>query len=59
VQRRKITYFRDALDLRDRIQVRVVRRRPKLADRNLAEIARKPDNSPADISKEVAVSRAR
>lgn len=58
MQRRKITYFRDALDLRDRVQVLVVRRRRKLADRDSAEIARKLGSSLADISKKVAASRA-
>jgi hypothetical protein len=37
MQRRKNNYFRNALDLRDIIQVRVVRRRLKLADRDLAD----------------------
>jgi hypothetical protein len=37
---RKPTYFRNALDLRDKVQVRVLRRRLKLTDEQFAGIVR-------------------
>jgi hypothetical protein len=57
VQRHKFTYFRNALDLRDRVEVRVVRRRLKLSEHQLDGIVRKTGNSLAAISREVAASR--
>jgi hypothetical protein len=41
VQVRKPTMFRNALDLRDKVQVRVLRRRLKLSDPELNSIVRK------------------
>lgn len=58
MQQRK-TYFRNALDLRDRVQVRIVRRRLKLSGSELDGIVRKAGNSIAAISKEAAVSRTK
>ena len=52
--RRKPTYFRNALDLRDRVQVRIVRKRLKLSDTELTTVVRKAGNSLAAISKEAA-----
>ena len=43
---------RNALDVRDRVQVRVVRKRLKLTDAQLADIIRKSGNSISAISKE-------
>ena len=53
--RRKPTYFRNALDLRDRVQVRILRKRLKLTDTELTAVVRKAGNSLAAISKEAAV----
>jgi hypothetical protein len=50
--RRKPSYFRNALDLRDRVQVRVPRRRLKLSENELSAVVRKAGNSLTTISKE-------
>jgi hypothetical protein len=59
VQHRKPTMFRNALDLRDKIQVRVLRRRLKISDPQLNSIVRKSSNSLAAIAKEAATTRSR
>jgi hypothetical protein len=51
--------FRSALDLRDKVQVRVLRRRLKLSDPELNSIVRKTGNSLTAINKEAAASRSR
>ena len=51
--------FRNALDLRDKVQVRVLRRRLKLSDPQLNSIVRKSGNSLAAIAKEAAATRTR
>ena len=53
--------FRNALDLRDKVQVRVLRRRHKLSDPELNSIVivRKAGNSLAAITKEVAATKSR
>jgi DNA-binding XRE family transcriptional regulator len=43
---------RNALDVRDRVQVKVVRKRLKLTDAQLADIIRRTGNSISAISKE-------
>ncbi len=43
---------RNSLDVRDRVQVRVVRKRLKITDAQLADIIRKTGNSISAISKE-------
>ena len=43
---------RNSLDVRDRVQVKVVRKRLKLTDAQLADIIRKTGNSISAISKE-------
>jgi hypothetical protein len=48
---------RNSLDLRDHVQVRVIRRRLKLSEEQLASIARKAGNSIAAISKEARRQR--
>ena len=48
---------RNCLDLRDHVQVRVVRRRLKISDEQLANIVRKAGNSIAAISKEANQQR--
>jgi hypothetical protein len=51
--------FRNALDLRDKVQVRVLRRRLKLPAPELGNIVRKTGNSLTAIAKEAAVTRPR
>jgi hypothetical protein len=46
--------FRNALDLRDKVQVRVLRRRLKLSAPELGSIIRKSGNSIVAITKEAA-----
>ncbi len=50
--RRKPTYFRDSLDLRDKVQVKVLRRRLKVSEEQFADIFRKSGNSISAITKE-------
>jgi hypothetical protein len=59
VQKRKPTMFRNALDLRDKVQVRVLRRRLKLSAPELGGIVRKSGNSLAAITKEATATRPR
>ena len=59
MQRRKFSYFRNALDLKDRVQVRIVRRRLKLSSGELDDIVRKSGNSIAAITKEAATARTK
>ena len=59
MQRRKFSYFRNALDLKDRVQVRIVKRRLKLSSGELDGIVRKSGNSIAAITKEAATARTK
>jgi hypothetical protein len=59
VRLRKPTMFRNALDLRDKVQVRVLRRRLKLSDPELNSLVRKTGNSLTAIVKEAAAARSR
>jgi hypothetical protein len=52
MNRRKPTYFRNSLDLRDRVQVKIIRRRLKLSGDELSTIVRKAGTSISAISKE-------
>jgi hypothetical protein len=56
-RRKKFGTSRNCLDLRDYVQVRVVRRRLKISDEQLANIARKSGNSISAISKEAGRHR--
>jgi DNA-binding transcriptional regulator YiaG len=38
MNRRKPTYFRNSLDLRDKVQVKILRKRLKLSDEQFADI---------------------
>lgn len=51
---RRRSLSRNSLDMRDRVQVRVVKKRLKLTDAQLADIIRKTGNSISAISKEAA-----
>ena len=50
-------YFRNSLDMSSKVQVKVLRRRLKLSNVELATIVRKTGNSISAISKEVARPR--
>jgi len=52
MNRRKPTYFRNSLDLRNKVQVKVLRKRLKLSDEQIANIFRKSGNSISAITKE-------
>jgi hypothetical protein len=52
MNRRKPTYFRNSLDLRDKVQVKVLRKRLRLSDEQFASIVRKSGDSISAITKE-------
>ena len=52
MNKRKQTYFRNSLDLRDKVQVKILRKRLKVSDRQLASIVRKSGSSISAITKE-------
>jgi DNA-binding XRE family transcriptional regulator len=54
MNKRKPNYFRNSLDLRDKVQVKVLRRRLKLTDEQFASIVRKSGKSISAITKEAA-----
>ena len=57
MNRRKPTYFRNSLDLREKVQVKVLRKRLKLSDGQFASVVRKSGNSIAAINKEAGLSK--
>jgi hypothetical protein len=57
MNKRKPTYFRNSLDLRDKVQVRVLRRRLKLSGEQFTNIVRKSGSSISAITKEAATLR--
>jgi hypothetical protein len=56
-RRRTNDLTRNSLDVRDRVQVRIVRKRLKLSDAQLADIVRKTGNSISAINKEAAAKQ--
>jgi hypothetical protein len=52
MNKRRPTYFRNSLDLRDKVQVRVLRKRLRLSDEAFADVVRKSGNSISAITKE-------
>ena len=52
MNRRRPSYFRNSLDLRDKLQVKILRRRLKLSDEQFADVVRKSGNSISAITKE-------
>jgi hypothetical protein len=52
MKQRKPTYFRNSLDLRDKVQVKVLRKRLKVSDEQFAGIVLKSGNSISAIIKE-------
>lgn len=57
MNRRRPTFFRNSLDLRDRVQVKVLRKRLKLSDEQFASLVRKSGHSIAAITKEAAAAK--
>jgi DNA-binding transcriptional regulator YiaG len=57
MNRRKPTYYRNSLDLRDKVQVKILRKRLKLSDDQFANIVRKSGNSISAITKEATIPR--
>jgi DNA-binding transcriptional regulator YiaG len=53
---RKPAYFRNSVDLRDKVQVKILRKRLKLSDGQFASIVQKSGNSIAAIAKEAAAA---
>lgn len=56
MNRRKPTYFRNSFDLRDRVQVKILRKRLKLSPNESSTVVKKAGNSIAAISKEALLS---
>ena len=54
IMNKRRPYFRNALDMTSKVQVKVLRRRLKLSNGELAAIVRKSGNSISTISKEAA-----
>ena len=54
MNRRKPSYFRNSIDLRDKVQVKVLRRRLKLSDDQFANVVRKSGGSISAMTKEAA-----
>jgi hypothetical protein len=52
MNRRKPTYFRNSLDLRDKVQVKVLRKQLKLSDEQFTSVVRKSGSSISAITKE-------
>jgi DNA-binding transcriptional regulator YiaG len=50
MNRRKPAYFRNSLDLRDKVQVKVLRKRLKLSDKQFASVVGKSGNSISAIT---------
>jgi hypothetical protein len=54
MNRRKPIQFRNSLDLQDKVQVKILRKRLKISDEQLASIVRKSGNSISAITKEAS-----
>jgi len=59
MQRRKSQPIRNKLDLTDKIQVRLLKKRLRLSEAELTRVVDKAGNSIAAIAKEVALQRAK
>ncbi|WP_342728691.1 DUF3606 domain-containing protein [Bradyrhizobium sp. B097] len=55
MNKRRQIYFRNSLDLRDKVQVKILRKRLKVSDQQFASIVRKSGPSIAAITKEAKV----
>lgn len=54
MNRRKPAFSRNSLDMRDRVQVKALRKRLKLSDEQFASLVRKSGHGIAAITKEAA-----
>ena len=54
MNRSKPTHFRNSLDLRDKVQVKILRKRLKLTDEQFSSVLRKSGISISAIAKEAA-----
>jgi Protein of unknown function (DUF3606) len=54
MNRHKLPYFRNSLDLRDKVQVRVLRKLLKLSDKQFTSVVRKSGSSISAITKEAS-----
>jgi DNA-binding transcriptional regulator YiaG len=59
MNRLRPTYFRNSLDLRDKVQVKILRKRLNLSNDQFAEVFRKSGNSISAIAKEAATQVAK
>lgn len=57
MNKRKPAYFRNSLDLKDKVQVRVLRKRLKLSGDQFNSIVRKSGSSISAITKEAGTLR--
>ena len=57
MNRRKPTYFRNSLDLRDKVQVKFLRKRLRLSDEQLTSVVRKSGSSISAITKQALTLR--
>ncbi|WP_312001495.1 DUF3606 domain-containing protein [Bradyrhizobium altum] len=55
MNKRRQAYFRNSLDLRDKVQVKILRKRLKVSDQQFASIVRKSGSSISAITKEAKV----
>ncbi|WP_245284815.1 DUF3606 domain-containing protein [Bradyrhizobium sp. th.b2] len=55
MNKRRQSYFRNSLDLRDKVQVKILRKRLKVSNQQFASIARKSGSSISAITKEAKV----
>jgi hypothetical protein len=58
MQRVKPRHFRNRVDMADKVQVRVIKRRLRLSEPELNKLVDRVGNSIAAISKEVALKKA-
>jgi len=54
MNRSKPTHFRNSLDLRDKVQVKILRKRLKLTDEQFTSVLRKSGTSISAIAKEAS-----
>jgi hypothetical protein len=54
MNQRKPTYFRNSLDLRDKVQVKILRKRLRLSNEQFTSVVRKSGSSISAIVKEAS-----
>lgn len=58
MNRYKPTYFRNSLDLRDKVQVKILRKRLKLSDEQFTSVVRKSGTAISAITKEASTLKS-